>query len=253
VHIFVRIMKKWLIYPSRKQIHERLNKRFRAPDARTIQQAQTQLQEAAALDWTKDEQRETALREIKAVASVMETGQPDARVSYLRTITDLQVGKVSGLLAYCAIIAAFAASLYDKVVKSNELAELAELAACGCVASALLCVIASLATLAVIWSSTPGDTEFDTSSAESAWLEGLLWRRGFRSNLAVVLAAGSTLILVASLIIVFPWHGVRTKALPEGSPQGADQPVSDAPIGATSALQRERPACGGIIQSFLTL
>lgn len=218
-------MKNWLIYPSRKQIQARLNKRFRVPDSGLIGQTQTQLKEAAALDWTKDDQRERAVREIQAVASVLEIGQPDARVSYLRTITDLQVGKVSGLLAYCAIIAALAASLYDNVVESNELA------AYGCVVSALLCVIASLATLGVIWSSTPGDTQFDTSSDESAWLERLLWRRGFLSNLAVFLAAVSTLILVASLVIVFLRHEVPTKALPERPQGGGDRAVSDASTG----------------------
>jgi hypothetical protein len=191
-------MKRWLIYPSRKQIRDRLDRRFGAPDADSLLQAREQLQDAVALDWTKEDQREIVVGKVQAVASVLQTGQLDARVSYLRTITDLQVGKVSGLLAYCAIIAAFAASLYNNVVNSSELA------AYGCIASALLCVIASLATLGVIWSSTPGDTEFDTSSAESTWLEGLLWRRDFRSNLAVVLAAVSTLILVASLIITFP-------------------------------------------------
>lgn len=185
-------MKKWILYPSKAQIVARLDARFGQPDSVSIAQAKAQLQDVAALDWTQEAGRQRALGEMRAVVAVLESAHSDARVAYLRAATDLQVAKVSSLLAYCAIVAAFATALYEKVASLVWPSRL-------CVVSAGICVLAALATLVVIWSSTPDDAQFKDAKNESHWLEGLLWRRGLLSNYAVFFSAVATISLVVAL------------------------------------------------------
>lgn len=125
----------------------------------------------------------------------------EERVAYLRTATDLQVTKASGLLAFTAIICALATFLYDKLDPSAW-------AQSFCIASGLVALLASAFTLRSLWSSAPTAAQFSSAESEADWLTSLLFTRALLINRAVALSAAA-----AAFIFV----GFAIRALPESS------------------------------------
>ena len=153
-------------------------------------------------------------------------GAAGAKVEYLRSVTDLQVAKASGLLAFAAIIAALAVFLWDKPDPHTG-------ARVFCTLAGSLSFVAAGLTLRALWSTAPTVEEFSTEAAEAVWLTSLLRVRAHLSNWAVLLSALSALMLALSVLVrLLPDPPNYTKA---GSRSAATTEIVPAAAAAPSA------------------
>lgn len=185
---------RFCFFPSTDKVKERLDARFATLAVSAADQIKQDVKDALNKDLTESANALAAIATMRSAIALLESGNAEARVEYLRAAADLQVSKGSGLLAFTAIIAATAGIALDKVLHHP-------IALWLCLGSALVALVASLMALFVVWSSAPTSDQFSTAAKESQWLTTLLVRRAWRSNLAVVLGVLATLLLVGAGVV----------------------------------------------------
>lgn len=182
---------RFCLFPNAAELKERLGARFRPSSPASIKAAKKEVADALAEDLSDSTKARAAVTAMRSAIATLESGHADGRVDYLRAVTDLQVSKGSGLLAFTGIVAATAGIGLEKL-ESHFVALVL------CLSSAAAALFASLIVLFVVWSSSPSQEEFRTAEDESLWLTTLLARRAWKLNLAVVLGILATALLVAT-------------------------------------------------------
>ncbi len=185
---------RFCLFPSASVVEKRLDVRFGTLAVRAADQIKQEVKDALSKDLTESANALAAIAAMRSAIALLEPGNAEARVEYLRAAADLQVSKGSGLLAFTAIIAATAGIALDKVLHHPIALGL-------CLGSAGFALGASVMTLLVVWISAPTSDQFSTAAKESQWLTTLLVRRAWKSNLAVVLGVLAMLLLVVAGVV----------------------------------------------------
>jgi len=175
-------------FPTKSDLKSSLRTRFGGVTAQQTAAAETLVKSAAAALWTTPQEVSKRRNEIKEALAHLESGSPEEEVVYLRGAVDLQLTKASGLVTYCALVAAVASLLLQPGAATP-------IQLFAYVAAAMLCVIAAVATISTSMTSWPSSTNFSTPTNEADWLVGLLLSRGRRINVAVPLAIVATCLI----------------------------------------------------------
>jgi len=175
-------------FPTKSDLESRLRTRFGGVAAQQITAAEALVRSAAAASWSTPQEVAKRRDEIKEALALLESGSPEEKVAYLRGAVDLQLTKASGLVTYCALVAAVASLLLQPGGASP-------IQLFAYVTSAMLCVIAAVATISTSMTKWPSLKDFSTSTNEADWLVRLLLSRGRRINVAVPLAIVATCLI----------------------------------------------------------